>query len=159
PLDPETYDYRRAALDSIHFARMLDRYWQNLRRACGWKVQYAGAVEQQKRLAPHGHFAIRGALPRKLLKQGSAATYHQAWRHDFDAQFNRVARPPEWDAAKRAYVAPRTGAPLPPWDEAVDALGDEPSYVARLGTIDSREIKGVEGGTKDAERAIRYVTK
>ncbi len=29
----------------------------------------------------------------------------------------------------------------------------------RLGTIDPREVKGVEGGTKDAERCIRYVTK
>jgi hypothetical protein len=35
----------------------------------------------------------------------------------------------------------------------------EPAYVARLGSIDPREIKGVEAGTQDAERCIRYVTK
>ena len=35
PIDPTTYDYRRAALDAIHFARVLDRFWQNLRRAVG----------------------------------------------------------------------------------------------------------------------------
>jgi len=45
PIDPSTYDYRRAALDAIHFARVLDRWWQNLRRAAGWKVQHAGCIE------------------------------------------------------------------------------------------------------------------
>jgi Replication initiator protein, pSAM2 len=35
----------------------------------------------------------------------------------------------------------------------------EPAYVVWLGSIDPREMRGVEGGTKDAERAIRYVTK
>jgi replication initiator protein RepSA len=39
PLDPDTYDYRGAALDAIHFARLLDRWWQNLRRAVDWKLQ------------------------------------------------------------------------------------------------------------------------
>ncbi|SCL16861.1 hypothetical protein GA0074694_1797 [Micromonospora inyonensis] len=52
PVDPTSYDYRRAALDAIHFARVLDRWWQNVRRAAGWNVQYAGAVELQRRLAP-----------------------------------------------------------------------------------------------------------
>ncbi len=43
--------------------------------------------------------------------------------------------------------------------EALDALGEtdaEPAYVARLGRIDAR---GIDSGTKDAERAIHYVTK
>jgi hypothetical protein len=40
--------------------------------------------------------------------------------------------------------------------EAPDA---EPAYVARLGTIDPREMKGIEAGSRDAERCIRYVTK
>jgi hypothetical protein len=57
PLDRDTYDYRRAALDAIHFARLLDRFWQNTRRAAGWNVQYAGAIELQRRLTPHAHFA------------------------------------------------------------------------------------------------------
>src|SRR5262249_37044960 len=84
PIDPASYDYRRAALDAIHFARVLDRWWQNLRRAAGWSVQYAGAVEMQRRLAPHAHFAIRGTLPRRLFKQVAAATYHQVWWPSFD---------------------------------------------------------------------------
>ncbi|MGK5672494.1 replication initiator [Micromonospora sp. URMC 106] len=33
PVDPASYDYRRSALDAIHFARVLDRWWQNVRRA------------------------------------------------------------------------------------------------------------------------------
>ena len=84
PLDPKAYDYRAAALDAIHFAAVLDRFWQNLRRAVGWKVQYAGAVELQKRLAPHAHFAVRGTMPRKVMRQVAAATYHQVWWPPFD---------------------------------------------------------------------------
>jgi hypothetical protein len=161
PLDPDTYDYRRAALDAIHFARVMDRFWQNLRRAVGWKVQYAGAVELQKRLAPHAHYTVRGAIPRKLLRQVAAATYHQVWWPPFAQVVYSVDRPPVWDADRAAYVDPNTHRPLPAWAEATTALAEdvEPAYVARLGSIDPREMRGVEGGTKDAERAIRYVTK
>ncbi|WP_369804879.1 replication initiator [Pseudonocardia sp. Ae717_Ps2] len=34
-LDPDTYDYRRAARDAIHFPKLLDRFWQNTRRCVG----------------------------------------------------------------------------------------------------------------------------
>ena len=40
PVDPERYDYRRAALDALHFPKLVDRFWQNLRRCAGYKVQY-----------------------------------------------------------------------------------------------------------------------
>jgi hypothetical protein len=53
PVNPDTYDYRQAALDSILFPRLVDRFWQNLRRVAGYKVQYFAAVEPQYRLAPH----------------------------------------------------------------------------------------------------------
>ncbi len=79
PVNPATYDYRRAAWDAVHFPRPLDRFWQNLRRCAGWSVQYAGCVEPQKRLAPHAHFAIRGTIARELLRKVAAATYHQVW--------------------------------------------------------------------------------
>ncbi|GAB7041237.1 MULTISPECIES: replication initiator [Catenuloplanes] len=156
PVDPDTYDYRRAALDAIHFARVMDRWWQNLRRATGWNVQYAGAVELQRRLAPHAHFAIRGTIPRRLLKQVAAATYHQVWWPPFDRASYSVDKPPVWDTDEGGYVDPKTRVPLPTWDEALDAIDEDPAYVARLGRIDAR---GIESGTKDAERAIRYVTK
>jgi hypothetical protein len=53
PVNPDTYDYRQAALDAILFPRLVDRFWQNLRRVAGYKVQYFAAVEPQYRLAPH----------------------------------------------------------------------------------------------------------
>jgi len=161
PLDQTSYDYTRAALDAIHFARLLDRFWQNLRRAVGWKVQYAGAVELQRRLAPHAHFAVRGTIPRKLCLEVAEATYHQVWWPRFDAPVYTVDRPPVWDPGHRSYVDAKTGAPLPTWAQALAEVAEaaEPSYVARLGRIDPREIRGVQAGTRDAERTIRYVTK
>jgi hypothetical protein len=155
PIDPATYDYRRAALDAVHFARVLDRWWQNLRRTAGWNVQYAGAVELQRRLAPHAHFAIRGTLPRRLLKQVAAATYQQVWWPAFDHQVYPVDKAPTWDARQSAYVDPKTKKPLTTWSVALEEV-DTPAYVTRLGTIDAR---GIDHGTKDSERAIRYVTK
>jgi hypothetical protein len=160
PLDPAGYDYRRAALDAIHFAAALDRFWQNLRRAAGWNVQYAGAIELQRRLAPHGHFAVRGTLPRKLWRQVAAATYHQVWWPDFDQPRYPVTAPPEWDTDQESYTDPKTGEPLPDWDTTLDAIGDNPTaapaYTIRLGRIDPR---GINDGDAHTERSIRYVTK
>lgn len=59
PADPSRYDYRRAALDAMLFSRTVDRWWQNLRRCAGYKVQYFATVEPQRRLAPHLHAALR----------------------------------------------------------------------------------------------------
>jgi hypothetical protein len=159
PIDPTSYDYRAAALDAIHFARVLDRFWQNLRRAAGWNIQYAGTVELQKRLTPHAHFCMRGTLPRMLVHQVAEATYHQVWWPQFDAPVYPVTRPPVWDVDHGSYLDPDTGHPLPSWDEALDGLDDPdatPAYVARLGRVDPR---GIQPGTDHADRAIRYVTK
>jgi replication initiator protein RepSA len=79
PADPSTYDYTRAARDAIAFPRLLDRLVQNLRRVAGYDMQYFVAVEPQRRLTAHAHFAIRGTIPRALLRQVIAATYHQVW--------------------------------------------------------------------------------
>jgi Replication initiator protein, pSAM2 len=160
PLDAAGYDYRRAALDAIHLAAVLDRFWQNLRRAAGWNVQYAGAVELQRRLAPHAHFAVRGTLPRRLWRQVAAATYHQVWWPHFDQPSYPVTEPPVWDTDRQCYMDPRTHEPLPDWDTAIDAIGDDPdatpAYTVRLGRIDPR---GINDGHPHAERSIRYVTK
>jgi hypothetical protein len=67
PVDPTSYDYRRAALDALHFPKLVDRFWQNLRRCAGYEVQYFATVEAQRRLAPHLHAAIRGTIPRRLV--------------------------------------------------------------------------------------------
>ena len=78
PRHPASYDYRRAALDALHFPKLVDRLVQNLRRCAGYRVQYFAGVEPQKRLAPHLHAAIRGTIPRAILRQVVAATYHSA---------------------------------------------------------------------------------
>lgn len=158
PIDPAEYDYRRAACDAIFFAAGLDRFWQNLRRAAGWNVQYAGAVEMQKRLAPHAHLAMRGTLPKALLRKVVEATYHQVWWPQFDTMIYSVEKPPVWDEIQEAYVDPKSGLALKTWSDALDQIDAdaEPAYVLRLGRIDPR---GITPGTKDAERSIRYVTK
>ena len=69
PVHPHKYDYRRAALDALHFAKLIDRLMQNLRRCAGFKVQYFAAIAPQRRLAPHLHAAIRGVLPRAVIRQ------------------------------------------------------------------------------------------
>src|SRR5690606_303845 len=114
PVDPETYDYRRAALDAMHFPKLVDRLWQNLRRAVGWRVQYFAALEPQRRLAPHLHAAIRGAIPRALLRQVIAGTYHQVWWPSFDEPVY-VEELPVWDVQAGGYVDPTSGELLPTW--------------------------------------------
>ena len=66
PRNPAHYDYRRAALDALHFSKLCGRLWANLRRCAGFNVQYFSAIEAQHRLAPHLHAAIRGAIPRAI---------------------------------------------------------------------------------------------
>jgi hypothetical protein len=159
PVDPDRYDYRRAALDALHFSKLVDRFVQNLRRAAGYQVQYFATVEAQRRLAPHLHAAIRGAIPRKVVRQVRAATYHQVWwpAHDKPVYVGRL---PVWtDTA--GYVDPDTGKPLPTWDEALDALDAdreaEPAHVVRFGEQD--DIKGLIAGTPKTDRTIGYLCK
>jgi hypothetical protein len=104
----------------VHFPRLLDRYWQNLRRAVGWNVQYAGCVEPQRRLAPHAHFAIRGTIPRTMLERVAAATYHQVWWPAADRLRYPLDRPPVWDTKTETWVDPDTRIPLPGWDDGLE---------------------------------------
>ncbi|WP_188896865.1 replication initiator [Microlunatus endophyticus] len=156
PVDPGTYNYRRAALDALHFAKLVDRFWQNLRRCSGYKVQYFAAVEPQKRLAPHLHAAVRGAIPREIIRQVARATYVQVWWPQFD-QAIYVDRLPVWDGSD--YVDPDTGELLPTWDGALSALTDEDraAHVMRLGN--RLDIAGIIAPSADADRAVRYLTK
>ncbi|MFI5913919.1 replication initiator [Dactylosporangium sp. NPDC051541] len=151
PVDPGTYDYRRAAWDAIAFPRLLDRFWQNLRRCVGWNVQYAGCVEPQRRLAPHAHFAIRGTISRAVLKEVAAATYHQVWWPKTDAPTSR----PVWDG--ESWCDSETGRSLTTWDEALETIEDEPAHVIRFGT--QLRAEGVNASDSNAERAIGYITK
>jgi hypothetical protein len=160
PVDPDSYDYRRAALDALHFPKLVDRFWQNLRRCAGYRVQYFATVEAQRRLAPHLHAAMRGTIPRRVVREVRAATYHQVWwpAHD-EPVYTDVL--PQWSAEIGGYLDPTTGAVLPTWDQALDALDTtdeaEPAHVVRFGSQD--DLQGLLAGSPGADRAIGYLCK
>ena len=131
PADPDAYDYVRAARDAIHFAALFDRFIQNLRRVLGYEAQYFGGVEPQKRLAPHVHLAVRGSVPRPLLRQVLAATYHQVWWPAIEEVRFEGDQLPVWDESSGNYLDPTTGEVLPTWDEALDAIGPHDHAAAR----------------------------
>jgi len=155
-VDPDRYDYRRAARDAIHFPALVDRFWQNTRRCVGWDVQYFGTVEPQKRGAPHFHAALRGTIPRAELRAITAATYHQVWWPAHDQLVYTDTRPPVWDTRTKAFTDPDTGTPLPSWEQACADL-IEPAHVVRFGK--QVHVKGILGGTEEAGRHIGYLTK
>lgn len=163
PVDPNRYDYRRAARDAIHFGLLIDRFWQNLRRACGWNVQYFATVEPQRRGAPHLHAAIRGTIPRALLRQVAAATYHQVWWPQHDQPAYSADALPIWDEtrAEPCYLDPTTGEPLRTFDQALDDIDDDPelppAHVVRLGT--QVDVQGVLGGSEKAGECLGYLVK
>ncbi|WP_219460213.1 helitron helicase-like domain-containing protein [Nonomuraea rhizosphaerae] len=157
PVDPDAYDYARAARDALHFPKLVDRFVQNLRRVAGYDVQYFAAVEPQKRLAPHLHMAIRGTLPRAEIKQIAAATYHQVWWPSADRVVFDGERLPVWEDGA-GYLDPTTGEVLPTWDEALDQDADgEPLHVVCFGV--QVDVQGVLAGSPDADQCIRYLSK
>src|SRR5262249_21337448 len=108
PIDPTTYDYRGHALALIFFPQLLDRFWKPFRRTEGMKIAYAGAVEMQRRLATHVHYAVRGTYARELLKEIAAATYFNAWWPQFDQLAYTPDKAPEWDKDAGGYIDPKT---------------------------------------------------
>ncbi|WP_199440977.1 replication initiator [Umezawaea beigongshangensis] len=156
PVDPARYDYRRAARDAVHFAALLDRFVQNLRRCVGWEVQYFSTVEPQRRLAPHWHAAVRGSISRAELRAVAEATYHQVWWPNHDEIVYSGDRLPVWNLHVRGFVDPDTRTALPTWQEALDQV-ERPAHVARFGV--QVHSKGILGGTPEAGRHIGYLTK
>ena len=162
PVHPAAYDYRRAAVEALLFPRLFDRWMQNLRRCAGFKVQYFGAIEPQRRLAPHIHVAMRGAIPRQVIRKVTRATYLQLWWPPFDHPvYTDPERYPQWDPEAGTYRDADTGFALPTWEEALDDLaGDEdaePAVVMRFGS--QLDIAGIIAPSADADRSIRYLTK
>jgi hypothetical protein len=143
----------------LHFPKLVDRFWQNLRRCAGYDVQYFATVEAQRRLAPHLHAAIRGTIPRTIVRQVRAATYHQVWWPDHEVPVH-TDRLPRWSPDEAGYVD-ASGWLLPTWEEALDAYaGDleaEPAHVVRFG--DQDDLKGLLAGTPDADRHVGYLCK
>ncbi|MFI9409254.1 replication initiator [Nocardia gamkensis] len=161
PVDPDSYDYRQAARDIVHFSALFDRFVQNYRRASGRDVQYFATVEPQRRGAPHIHIGIRGTDPKALIRQLAAATYHQVWWPHFDQEVYEGGRLPYWDYAAGRFVDPDTQQPVPTWGEVMDLMDSvddlEPAHVVRFGT--QVDVKGILGGTEEAGRHIGYLTK
>ncbi|NQE69083.1 hypothetical protein NG2371_03547 [Nocardia gamkensis] len=161
PVDPESYDYRQAARDIIHFSALFDRFVQNYRRASGRDVQYFATVEPQRRGAPHIHMGIRGTDPKELIRQLAAATYHQVWWPHFDQEVYDSGRMPFWDYTLGRFVDPDTREPVPTFTEALDVMDTvdelEPAHVIRFGQ--QVDVKGILGGTEEAGRHIGYLTK
>ncbi|WHT23504.1 replication initiator protein [Crossiella sp. CA-258035] len=158
PVDPDSYDYRRAARDAVHFAALLDRWVQNLRRAVGYDVQYFSTVEPQRRLAPHWHAAIRGAIPHDLLRLVTAGTYHQVWWPKHDELVYPGETAPVWCDRAKGFVDPTTRQVLPTWEEALPGPdASDPAHVVRFGR--QMHSKGILGGTEEAGRHIGYLTK
>lgn len=158
PVDPDRYDYRRAAVDAMHFSKLVDRWVQNLRRGAGFKVQYFAAIEPQRRLAPHVHVAMRGAIPRAVIRQVTRGTYFQLWWPSFDVPLYVHRSPVFRDGA---YRDPDTGQELKTWAEATAELDQNPdarpAHVMRLGA--QVDVKGILAGSADADRTIGYLTK
>ncbi|MGL5860410.1 MAG: replication initiator, partial [Phycicoccus sp.] len=163
PRHPSRYDYRRAALDALLFPRLVDRTFQNLRRCAGYKLQYFGTVEPQRRLAPHLHVAVRGTMPRAVVRQVFAASYVSIWWPPIDQVVYSEHDPGSWPIwePEAGYVDPTTGEALPTWGQALDALDRdqdaEPMHTMGWGT--QVDMQGILGGTDDSDRAVRYLTK
>ena len=98
-------------------------------------------------------------MPRPLLRQVLAATYHQVWWPVTEQVRFASDRLPAWDEDSGNYVDPATGEVLQTWDDALDAIGphDQARHVARFGP--NFDAQGVLAGSKDADRCIGYVTK
>jgi hypothetical protein len=156
PIDPESYDYRRAARDAVHFSSLMDRWWQNLRRVVGWDVQYFATIEPQRRAAPHLHAALRGSIPHEVIRQVTAATYHQVWWPRHDHLVYTEGRLPVWDPRVKGFVDPDTRQPLTNWAQALEAV-EEPAHVVTFGS--QVHSKGILGGTDEADRHLGYLTK
>jgi hypothetical protein len=117
-------------------------------------VQYFATVEPQKRCAPHLHAAIRGSVPPKVLRQVTAATYHQVWWPAHDELLYDRDHLPVWDGGR--FVDPDSRKPLAAWADALDDV-DEPAHVVTFG----RQVhsKGILGNSEEAGRHIGYLTK
>jgi hypothetical protein len=161
PVNPTRYDYRGAALDALLFPRLVDRWWQNLRRVAGYKVQYFAAVEPQRRLAPHLHAAIRGAIPRHTIKAVTAATYRAIWWPPLDRVYYRNPDSmPTWHDEFGGLIDEASGELLPTWDQALDQAEQTDTNPVHVLTFGQQvDIKGIIGGTEKTRKAIGYLCK
>ncbi|WP_307873887.1 MULTISPECIES: replication initiator [unclassified Frankia] len=65
PIDPSRYGHPRAARHAIHFPKLIDRFWQNPRRAIGWDVQFP--ILRRLRSTTPARAALDGAYGRIMF--------------------------------------------------------------------------------------------
>jgi hypothetical protein len=102
-VDPDHYDYRRAARDAIHFPALLDRFWQNTRRCVGWDVQYFGHLgiagrrvlvsRKWSNKTQEDHRAERDEFVRQLLQQAGIQPAHRPNDGTLPVGTHRTHRP------------------------------------------------------------------
>jgi hypothetical protein len=128
----------------VRFAYVTDEHIRGL--SAGWRPNLTA------------HAAVRGSIPRAVLRQVIRATYEQVWWPSFDRAVY-VHRVPVWSGD--GYCDPDTGAMLPTWAEALDQLeadpDAEPAHVMRFGR--QYDMAGIIAPSEDADRAVRYLAK
>ena len=162
PVDPATYDYRRAALDAMHFAKGVDRLIQNLRRCAGYKVQHFGCVEAQRRLAPHFHYAMRrghsrgGCFSRPSTRRTTRCGGRASTNPPAPAPVCLCGTTEQADTSIPATVC-RCRPGSRPSMRSMTIPSAAPMHVLRFGK--QTDYQGLLGGTRDSERRIGYLTK
>ena len=150
----ERYDYRRAAVEAMHFPKLVDRWMQNLRRCAGYQVQYFGAIEPQRRLAPHLHLAIRGAIPRRVIRTVTRRRTTRCGGRHSTSGCTRTRRRAGVEPDHRARRGQRRGRVADVGGGARRARrrpDAEPAVVVRFGS--QVDIKGIIAPSQDADRA------
>jgi hypothetical protein len=158
PVNPATYDYRRAALDALLFPRLVDRLWQKLRRCAGYQVQYFAVVEAQRRLAPHLHAAVRGAIPWATIKGVTRATYAAIWWPPIDEVVYQGDYLPGWHADGPHPGVVTVAAPIDVVRQVLLSPLEFPDRTPRVSQPDraaARDARGHEPAHADCSLLVR----
>ena len=119
---PRTYDYRRAALDALHFSKLLDRFVQNLRRCAG----YRGAVLRRRRTPSPARPAPARRDPRHHPPGVSVRSSRPPTSSCGGPRRPTRLRPPAAGLDRRRLPRPRHRRMLPTWAEALDQARRRP---------------------------------
>ena len=114
----------------------------------------------RRRGAPHLHAAIRGTMPRNLIRQVVAATYHQVWwpAHDQPVYTARPRAGVGRDPRPRLLRRPRHRRPAAHLGAGARRARRRPRRRARRTSSSSApqvDIQGVVAGTDKTDKALR----
>ena len=126
------YDYTRAARDALHFAALFDRFIQNLRRFCGFDLQYfaadrAATTARAARPYRHPRHHLTRGTPRGDRGHLSPGVVAACERRSASTAATCLSG----TRTRRPTSTRDSGEVLPTWDEALDAIGDDRRATAR----------------------------